>query len=213
MIKEYFLSYNEALLNDFVLSNGGKDVELWKLRRQRHRRLAHHVRRHGHAVDDRRAAPQASRRTSATTSLPRDLRRRRYGRPAAGHDRAARASGKTGRCSSRCARCSTPTSSTPTTTASFRSVEEIRDADVRINGGFFVFRRDLLDYIEPGEELVDEPFARLIEARRARSRTRYDGFWEPMDTIKDKQRLDALARERQAPWRSAGSRPRYSEPP
>ena len=45
-----------------------------------------------------------------------------------------------------------------------RSVEEIREADMRINGGFFVFRRDLLDYVNPGEELVDEPFARLIEA-------------------------------------------------
>ena len=73
------------------------------------------------------------------------------------------------------------------------SIEDIAAADVWINGGFFVFRRDIFDYIQPGEELVEEPFARLIE-RRELLAYRYDGFWEPMDTIKDKQRLDALSR-------------------
>ena len=48
-----------------------------------------------------------------------------------------------------------------------RSIDDIQQADVWINGGFFVFRRDVLDYINPGEELVDEPFARLIERGRA----------------------------------------------
>ena len=32
-------------------------------------------------------------------------------------------------------------------------------SDVRINGGFFVFRREILDLIEPGDELVEETFA------------------------------------------------------
>ena len=84
-----------------------------------------------------------------------------------------------------------------------RAVEDIQQADVRINGGFFVFRRDVLDYINPGDELVEEPFQRLIEAGELVA-YRYDGFWEPMDTIKDKQRLDALANGGQAPWRSGG---------
>ena len=35
-------------------------------------------------------------------------------------------------------------------------------SDVRINGGFFIFRREILDWIEPGDELVEETFARLI---------------------------------------------------
>ena len=83
------------------------------------------------------------------------------------------------------------------------SVEDIQQADVRINGGFFVFRRNVLDYINPGEELVDEPFKRLIEARELIS-YRYDGFWEPMDTMKDKQRLDSLAESGRAPWRTKG---------
>jgi glucose-1-phosphate cytidylyltransferase len=74
---------------------------------------------------------------------------------------------------------------------------------VRINGGFFVFRRNVLDYINPGEELVEEPFARLIEEGELIA-YRYDGFWEPMDTMKDKQRLDSLVESGQAPWRSNG---------
>ena len=53
--------------------------------------------------------------------------------------------------------------------------------------------------INPGEEVVVEPFRRLIE-REELIAYRYDGFWEPMDTIKDKQRLDALADAGQAPW-------------
>jgi glucose-1-phosphate cytidylyltransferase len=61
----------------------------------------------------------------------------------------------------------------------------------------------VLESIQPGEELVDEPFARLIEQGELLA-YRYEGFWEPMDTIKDKQRLDALAESGQAPWRHAG---------
>ena len=63
-----------------------------------------------------------------------------------------------------------------------------------------MFRREILDDIEPGEELVEQPFARLIE-RGELLAYRYDGFWEPMDTIKDKQRLDALLESGSAPWR------------
>ena len=78
-------------------------------------------------------------------------------------------------------------------------------ADVWINGGFMVLRRDILDDINPGEELVVEPFRRLIE-RGELIAYRYEGFWEPMDTIKDKQRLDALARDRE-PARGAARAP------
>jgi glucose-1-phosphate cytidylyltransferase len=80
------------------------------------------------------------------------------------------------------------------------AIEQLAQADVRINGGFFVFRQDILDAIEPGEELVEQPFARLIERGELLAYP-YDGFWEPMDTIKDKQRLDALFESGSAPWK------------
>ena len=69
------------------------------------------------------------------------------------------------------------------------------DSDVRINGGFFVCRRELLDWIEPGDELVEETFSRLIPRGEVVAFP-YEGFFGPMDTIKDRQRLEALHESR-----------------
>ena len=66
-----------------------------------------------------------------------------------------------------------------------------------MNGGFFVFRQEIFDYIEEGEELVDAPFSRLIEKQELMT-YEYDGFWKAMDTFKDKQQLDELLRRRSA---------------
>lgn len=79
------------------------------------------------------------------------------------------------------------------------SVSDMSTSSVRINGGFFVFRRAILDWIEPGDELVVETFARLI-ARGEVAAFPHDGFFGPMDTIKDQQRLEELHRLGEAPW-------------
>ena len=78
-----------------------------------------------------------------------------------------------------------------------------RTSDVRINGGFFVCRRELLDRIEPGDELVEETFVRLIPRGEVVAFA-YEGFFGPMDTIKDRQRLEALHESGRAPWRRVG---------
>jgi glucose-1-phosphate cytidylyltransferase len=78
-------------------------------------------------------------------------------------------------------------------------VVELPDADLWMNGGFFVFRQSIFDYINPGEELVDEPFSRLIDEGQLVTE-RYDGFWRSMDTFKDKQALDELYERDRAPW-------------
>jgi glucose-1-phosphate cytidylyltransferase len=72
-------------------------------------------------------------------------------------------------------------------------------SDVRINGGFFVMRKAIFDFIQPGEELVREPFGRLIE-RRALVAYKCPGFWQCMDTFKDKQALEEL-NQGAAPWK------------
>ena len=69
-----------------------------------------------------------------------------------------------------------------------------------INGGYFVFRQEIFDDMRPGEELVEEPFQRLIERKRAARLIRHDGFWARMDTFKDKQPLEDLVREAGRPW-------------
>ncbi len=82
------------------------------------------------------------------------------------------------------------------------TVEDITDmtkAGLSINGGFFAFRHEIFDYIKQGEELVHEPFKRLIEKNELVA-YKYDGFWGCMDTFKDKQSLDEHYARGTAPW-------------
>ena len=79
-------------------------------------------------------------------------------------------------------------------------VEDMSRSAIRINGGFFVFKREIMDLIEPGDELVEETFERLIAMGELVAYP-YEGFFGPMDTIKDRQRLESLHESGQAPWR------------
>jgi glucose-1-phosphate cytidylyltransferase len=194
-VKQYFLDYNEALSNDFVLSNGGRDLQLlgsdisnWRITfcdtgahssiGERLLAVAHHL-----GDDPYFLATYGDGLTDAP--LPEMIER-------------LRSSGKTGQFLS-----VRPMQSLHVVAADedgvVTSVEDMQQASVWINGGFFVFRREILDYVNPGEELVEEGFQRLIEMEELLA-YRYEGFWEPMDTIKDKQRLDALAESGSAPW-------------
>ena len=90
-------------------------------------------------------------------------------------------------------------------------IRDVTTTDLRINGGFFVFRREVLAAIREGEDLVEEPFRRLIEADELLAYP-HDGFWAPMDTLKDKQLLEETAPLRQgavatAPQAATGPRP------
>jgi len=78
-------------------------------------------------------------------------------------------------------------------------IHGINDGNIRINGGFFIFKKDIFDYIRGREELVDQPFHRLVEDRQLVGYP-YDGFWASMDTFKDKQHLETLYAGGLAPW-------------
>jgi glucose-1-phosphate cytidylyltransferase len=82
---------------------------------------------------------------------------------------------------------------------SVRAIKCMRDTDIWVNGGYFVLRREVFRYIKPREELVYEPFARMISEGRVWSK-RYRGFWQCMDTFRDKQILDELEASGEAPW-------------
>jgi glucose-1-phosphate cytidylyltransferase len=82
-----------------------------------------------------------------------------------------------------------------------REICPLNRSDIWINGGFFVMRQEIFRYIQPGEELVREPFARLIEQQTLFA-YKYTGFWQCMDTFKDKQRLEELNQDASiAPWK------------
>jgi glucose-1-phosphate cytidylyltransferase len=78
-------------------------------------------------------------------------------------------------------------------------ITALSQSHIWINGGFFVLRREIFDQINPGDELVREPFRRLIE-KEALLGYKYEGFWQCMDTFKDKQRLEEL-NQTTAPWK------------
>jgi glucose-1-phosphate cytidylyltransferase len=81
-----------------------------------------------------------------------------------------------------------------------RKLEAVGQSTVRVNAGFFVLRHEIFDVLGDGEDLVLEPFERLIRKRKLLTYP-YDGFWRNMDTFKDKQKLDELWAHGQAPWR------------
>lgn len=78
----------------------------------------------------------------------------------------------------------------------FHSIVETR---LRVNGGFFIFKRDIFRYLRSGEDLVEEPIQRLIQCRQLVA-YEYDGFWLAVDTAKDKQRVDELSARGTPPW-------------
>jgi glucose-1-phosphate cytidylyltransferase len=74
-----------------------------------------------------------------------------------------------------------------------------KSCNIRVNGGFFILRNDIFEYIRDGEELVQEPFYRLIEKEQLIA-YEYNGFWGALDTFKDKQQLDDLYEKGNPPW-------------
>ncbi len=75
-----------------------------------------------------------------------------------------------------------------------------REAEVWINGGYFIFRKEIFDYILDGEELVVEPFERLIKEGQLIA-YKHEGFWRAMDTLKDRQVLEEMVDRGETPWR------------
>jgi len=94
------------------------------------------------------------------------------------------------------------------------TIQHVAHAGLRINGGYFFFKSSVFDHIRDGEELVQEPFQRLI-AKGELIAHRHDGFWACMDTFKERQMLEDLYTRGQTPWEvwKHGSAPHRSAAP
>jgi glucose-1-phosphate cytidylyltransferase len=195
VIKEYFLHYDEAVSNDFVLSDGGRSIELlstdiqdWRIAfvdtgPESHigeRLLA--VKRHV-AAEPIFLANYADGLTDAPLgSLLADFSSRdkvaafvSVRPPQTFHVLSITADGKV------------------------EAITHIRDSNIWMNGGYFMFRNAIFDYIQPGEDLVEQPFQRLI-AEGQLIAYRHDGFWRAMDTLREMQELEALHESGRPPW-------------
>jgi len=195
VIKDYFLSYNECVSNDFVLSEGGRNLQLlgsdiqdWRItfvETGADANIGQRLRAVQHLVGDE---PEfLANYSDGLTDLPLPAHIEHFRR----HD--ATASFVSIR----------PNLSYHVVSVAdgglVTGIEEIRQSGIRINGGFFLFKRGIFDYIRDGEELVVEPFERLVAERRLAA-YEYDGFWMAMDTFKDRQQLEDVHARGHAPW-------------
>jgi len=194
-IKNYFLHYDETISNDFVLADGGRTVEL----------LASDI--HDWKI------------TFVDTGLHSNIgqRLRRVQPFLAGEEMflANYADGLSDVCLPDMiefcrARSATACFLGVAPTSSFHLVQSdpagrvqtichIKDVGMRVNGGFFVLRREIFDYVGPGEDLVEEPFRRLAAEGKLVT-YRHDGFWACMDTFKERQLLEDIYSRGQPPW-------------
>jgi glucose-1-phosphate cytidylyltransferase len=79
------------------------------------------------------------------------------------------------------------------------SIDHVSQANIWINGGYFVFRKEIFDYLDTGEDLVAEPFSRLVRDGQLLAH-QHDGFWAPMDTFKDHQVIQSMYETGLRPW-------------
>ncbi len=79
--------------------------------------------------------------------------------------------------------------------------EKVDNVDARINGGFFILEPSVVDYIDGDSTIWEkEPIERLAREGELMA-FQHGGFWQPMDTLRDKRQLEELWAEKRAPWR------------
>jgi glucose-1-phosphate cytidylyltransferase len=195
LIKEYFLRYNEAISNDFVMSQGGRSLQLlgtdiqdWTITfaetglnaniGQRLKAVERYVR--GEEVF-------LANYSDGLTDFPLPTMIDHFMK-----------SGKVA-----AFLCVQPTQSFHMVSLGednrVTGIQHLSRCGLYVNGGYFIFRKQIFNYIRDGEELVEEPFRRLVEEGLLAG-YRHDGFWVPMDTFKDKQALEDLYARGGAPW-------------
>jgi glucose-1-phosphate cytidylyltransferase len=196
VIKKYFFEYDECASNDFVLSKGGKNLELLNSDIQDWRITFADTGIHSNIGQRLKAVEKylkgeetfLANYTDGLTDLALPTQLKEF-------DRQAKVASFL---------CVRPNLSYHAVAMSEGSglvsrIHAINDGSVRVNGGYFIFRKEIFEYIRPREELVEEPFHRLIQDGQLVGHA-FDGFWACMDTFKDKQHLEALYASGAAPW-------------
>ena len=194
-IKQYFLKYDETISNDFVMSEGGRKVDLlasdiqdWKITFV-DTGLSSNIGMRLKAVQPHLEGEEMflANYSDGVSDLPLpamiDIFRRQ--------DAVA------------CFAGVAPTQSFHLVSVEdggrVKSIQHVKNVGMRINGGFFVFRKQIFDWMRPGRNWFEEPFQRLAAAGKLLAYP-YDGFWACLDTFKDKQLLEDLYSRGQVPW-------------
>jgi len=196
MIRDYFLNYNECLSNDFVMSEGGrklepvkKDIDDWRITfvdTGLHSNIGQRLLRVRPYLEGE--TEFLANYSDGLSDIPLDEQVADFRRRGVVASFAAAPS-----------------------PLSFHTLHGDDDGIVTgfgrmsdaqqfwVNSGFFCLRQEIFDVIEEGDELVEQPFQRLIE-RRQLATYRHRGFWQAMDTFKDKITFDRMHGKGECPW-------------
>ncbi|MEN7972446.1 MAG: sugar phosphate nucleotidyltransferase [Verrucomicrobiota bacterium] len=196
VIKNYFINYDESLTNDFVFENGGKDIKLlhsdigdWRIT----------------FVDTGMNATIAERLMAVKDHLDgEDVFLANYSDGLTNFSMPELVEKHKEINAVASFLCIKPYHSFHVVAADSKSgvvnkIEDTNAADFWVNGGYFVLGKEIFDYISKGDELVNEPFQRLIVESKLYAH-KYEGFWGCMDTYKEKQMLEDLYNGGEAPW-------------
>jgi glucose-1-phosphate cytidylyltransferase len=193
-IKDYFLNYNEYISNDFTMSNGGKrlllsesDIADWNITFV-DTGLKSNIGQRLMAVQKYLEGEELflANYSDGLTNypLPEQIRHFRQSGKIAGF------------------LCAIPSQTFHVVSLRedglVENIRYVRDTDIIINSGYFVFRKEIFRYIREGEELVEAPFRRLIQEKQLIG-YRHDQFW-CMDTFKEQQELTDMVENGEAPW-------------
>ncbi len=195
-VKEYFLHYEEATTNDFVLSEGGSRVDLlasdisdWKITfvntginvpiGERLRRVREYL-----GEDEYFLANYGDVLTDANIN---DVIAHVKERQAIASMLAIRPLG------------TSHVVHFDPENGSVESFESIADLPIWINGGFFVLHKEIFEYLNEGEDLLTDVCGRAAEGGRVLA-VPYEGFWAPMDTLKERAMLEELYQSGDSPW-------------
>lgn len=194
-VKDYFLNYRETVSNDFILTKGGAEVELlgsdisdWRITfvdtgvdtpiGERLRRVRPHIHddevflaNYGDVLTDAPINQLVSSflKTDAVASM--------IAVPPPGSFHVVQTADD----------------------GVVTGFEPATKMSVRVNGGYFVLRQEIFDYLQPGDDLVMDGCVRAAADGRVRA-VNYDGFWAPMDTLKERADLEEMHRRGDSPW-------------
>jgi glucose-1-phosphate cytidylyltransferase len=193
-VKNYFLNYNECVSNDFILTNGGQKLQLlnsdihdWKITfvdTGLHSKVGQRLKAVEHYLDGEEVF--LANYSDGLTDLPLPEYIHQFQR--------------SGKIASFLA-VSPPYSShlVAFDGDTVSGVRPINSSGLLINGGFFILRNEFFRYLRDGEELVEQPFERLIREQQLFA-YKYHGYWICMDTFKDRQLLEERYNQGNAPW-------------
>jgi glucose-1-phosphate cytidylyltransferase len=194
-IKSYFLKYDETISNDFVLAEGGKRVDL----------LASDIQDWKITFVDTGLSSNIGQRLKAVQPFleGEETFLANYGDGLANLPLPEMIDFFDRRKAVACFVAVPPTGSFHMVetgeAGEVKSIRHVKDIGMRVNGGYFILRREIFDYMREGEELVEEPFQRLAAEGRLLAYP-FDGFWACMDTFKERQLLDDMYSRGHPPW-------------